>query len=68
MKYKVGDVVKTIKSPLEEKTEYIQWYDRVGIITSVYFPSRPNPLYKVLIAGTNNRTVCINENEIKEKL
>ena len=67
MKYNIGDTIKTNDKYLIEETIYIQYHNKVGLILAA--DSRAQPvLYKILLCGTNNRTVWIRENQIEKKL
>lgn len=67
MKYKIGDTIKTNNKYLIEETIYIQYHNKVGLILDT--DNRTEPvLYKILLCGTNNRTVWIRENQIEKRL
>ena len=68
MKYKTGDVIKTINFDRVEHLHPVLYCNKIGIITKALYKVNSPSLYEVMLSGIENKKVWLSDKEIDKKI
>jgi hypothetical protein len=68
VKYKIGDVIKTINFDRVEHLHPVLYCNKIGIVTYALYKGNEASLYEVILSGIENKKVWLSDKEIEKKL